>query len=461
ITASSNKMGTVSMTTEANMFGFGTAAGDLIMSSKTGKLHFITGGSVNTSGFVRMTVSGSNSTTPLVGIGTLAPTSNLHVVGIATSGSDAALRLESPQPSPVGKVTAVINNIMLLDGNSITTRNSPLLINSSGDVNFCSIGGKVSIGLTGNTAKLEVREFSNTAGSHPTLKLTSDDGSFPENMMVDGRRIETDKSLLINSISKNKVGIGTTNPTSTLEVNGMDNNSTNAALKLVSGTETMLLDGNEIDALSEGLFLNSNSDLKIIMCKDGGNVGIGTASPITPLHVEGSTAFLSRLKNNGGASDKTALAEIENGNSVKWRYGVGGAGNGIDITNGQFYIEKVGLGSAIAIATNGNVGIGTVNPGNKLDVKGTIRAEEIMVSTGWSDFVFEKEYALKSLNEVEEFISQNGHLPEIPNANEVAKNGIKVGEIESKLLMKIEEMTLYLIKQEKRINELENQLKKN
>ncbi len=107
-------------------------------------------------------------------------------------------------------------------------------------------------------------------------------------------------------------------------------------------------------------------------------------------------------------------------------------------------------GWAFSDATNtfpasGNVGIGTSTPSNALDVKGTIRAEEVVVQTGWSDFVFENDYNFRTLDEVAGFIAENGHLPEIPSAEEVDQNGVTLGQMNAKLLQKLEEMTLYLL----------------
>ncbi len=114
------------------------------------------------------------------------------------------------------------------------------------------------------------------------------------------------------------------------------------------------------------------------------------------------------------------------------------------------------------INNSGNIGIGTTSPDNKLDVKGTIRAEEVKVETGWADYVFHEDYELKSLSEVSTYIEENYHLPGIPTAEEVAENGIKLGEMNVKLLEKIEELTLYQIElleklelMDERIKELE------
>lgn len=105
----------------------------------------------------------------------------------------------------------------------------------------------------------------------------------------------------------------------------------------------------------------------------------------------------------------------------------------------------------------GNVGIGLSNPTEKLEVNGTIHAKEVRVDlTGWPDYVFEKGYKLPSLKEVEKHIKENGHLENIPAAEEVEKEGIKLGEMNAKLLQKIEELTLYILQQDKRIKELED-----
>lgn len=95
---------------------------------------------------------------------------------------------------------------------------------------------------------------------------------------------------------------------------------------------------------------------------------------------------------------------------------------------------------------SGKVGIQTADPGSyELVVNGEIRAKEVRVETGWSDFVFEKDYPLLSLKELEAYIKSKSHLPSIPSSDEVAKNGIDIGSINSKLLQKIEELTLYII----------------
>lgn len=95
----------------------------------------------------------------------------------------------------------------------------------------------------------------------------------------------------------------------------------------------------------------------------------------------------------------------------------------------------------------------------RLFVKDGIRTEKVKVEfadvNGWADYVFEKEYKLMSVEDLKKYILQNKHLPEVPTAQEVYKNGIELKEMSALLLKKIEELTLYIIEQDKRINELE------
>ncbi len=113
-----------------------------------------------------------------------------------------------------------------------------------------------------------------------------------------------------------------------------------------------------------------------------------------------------------------------------------------------------------------NLGIGTAtfldatdNKTYRLSVKGKIRAEEIKVYNTWADYVFEKEYKLRPLAEVETFINENKHLPNVPSAKEVTEKGLELGEMARIQQEKIEELTLYLIQQNKEIQELKAQMK--
>ncbi|MGN7787309.1 hypothetical protein ACTJIJ_22435 [Niabella sp. 22666] len=107
----------------------------------------------------------------------------------------------------------------------------------------------------------------------------------------------------------------------------------------------------------------------------------------------------------------------------------------------------------------GNVGIGTRNPAEKLSVNGKIRAHEIKVEqANWPDYVFDSNYQLPALAELEKFIRDHRHLPGIPSAKQVKENGIALGENQAALLKKIEEQALYIIQQEKRMEALEKRI---
>ena len=115
------------------------------------------------------------------------------------------------------------------------------------------------------------------------------------------------------------------------------------------------------------------------------------------------------------------------------------------------------------ILTDANLGIGTSNFTDgtdtyRLSVKGKVRAEEVKVYNTWADYVFAKNYDLKPLTKVEEYIAQNGHLPNVPSAKEITEKGLELGEMAKIQQEKIEELTLYLIQQNKEIAEQKQHL---
>lgn len=134
--------------------------------------------------------------------------------------------------------------------------------------------------------------------------------------------------------------------------------------------------------------------------------------------------------------------------------------NGNLISSTKLTFNTATSNNCMTILTNGNVGIGTINPTYKLDVAGSIRAQELIVETIGADFVFADDYQLRPLSEVKAFIAENKHLPEIQSAQEMQENGVSVSELQTQLLQKIEELTLYILQQEERIRFLEAEIGK-
>jgi len=129
-----------------------------------------------------------------------------------------------------------------------------------------------------------------------------------------------------------------------------------------------------------------------------------------------------------------------------------------DLIVGNTFTSTEGI-LAIKAASNGNVGIGTANPTEKLSVKGTIRAQEIKVEASpWPDYVFNDDHQLMPLDSLANFVKEKKHLPNIAPAKSVEENGVALGELNRQLLQKIEEMTLYLIQQNKEIKGLKQEI---
>jgi hypothetical protein len=186
-------------------------------------------------------------------------------------------------------------------------------------------------------------------------------------------------------------------------------------------------------------------------------VGIGTPSPSTKLHVHETTGnCILEITTDDETYSNIYFGTDING-SIEWGH-IGLCHNG-----GNKLLKIAATGNIVNsnhlnITENGNIGIGTTNSGSyKLAVNGTIRAKEIKVETGWSDFVFEDNYKLMPLDKLEQHIKINKSLPGIPKEKEVAEEGVALGEMQAKLLEKVEELSLYVINQNKELRELKKE----
>ena len=130
------------------------------------------------------------------------------------------------------------------------------------------------------------------------------------------------------------------------------------------------------------------------------------------------------------------------------------------------YHVRVGLGTTTQLYLRGpgstqiKVGINTTTPDYPLDVWGTIRAKEVIVESNWSDYVFDADYELLPLTDVSKFIKINGHLPGIPSADSIKLDGLKISEMQTLMMAKIEELTLHLIDLNEKVDALSKENKK-
>jgi len=241
-----------------------------------------------------------------------------------------------------------------------------------------------------------------------------------------------------------EVGIGTTTPIAKLHIpTGQDadlSSANNGFVMLGTGAGTsLLLDNNEIMVRS-----NPTTAGTLNIQNDGGELAIGAR---TTINKHGQALVLNGIN--------TSMALYQTSSACNSFLGQSGTELFIGVNAGNLHLDATG-----------QVAIGAVVPAAsayKLTVSGKVICEELkvkLVSSVWPDYVFANDYKLKSLSEVEQFILKNKHLPGIPSAVEVEKNGIEVGDMQKRMMEKIEELTLYILDQQKQIDELKAVSKK-
>ncbi len=288
--------------------------------------------------------------------------------------------------------------------------------------------------------------------------------------------------------SSGNVGIGTTNPSEKLDVNGN--------IKLLSAENRGIIFQRYDDkppssimglpgefTTRQGITINVSQLENALNITSGGNIGINEIAPAEKLVVResrslsdiNSNSVVDMLKLNLSIWDGFVPANAENRlvfNHQQW--GSGGASltysaigsakevDGEGLYGGGrlvFYTRAgdpgtqtgPGLVERMRINREGNIGVGTSSPDAKLTVKGDIHAEEVRVDLNvpGPDYVFEEDYDLPTLKDIETYVRENKHLPEVPSAQEMEESGIDLGVMNVLLLKKIEEMTLHLIQQNK------------
>jgi hypothetical protein len=209
-----------------------------------------------------------------------------------------------------------------------------------------------------------------------------------------------------------------------------------------------------------------------------GNVGIGIASPTQKLHVVGNSYFNGNIAIGVNSSDSKFHIRY-NGDATKGEWAPhpfsiwSGDSNtdyalliGTDKNTYCAYLQSIRINTAQAtISLNplgGSVAIGTKDAkGYKLAVAGNVIAEKYVckLQGNWPDFVFNEDYKLTNILEVEQYVKEHKHLPNVPSANQLKENGIDLEEMSASLLQKVEEQMLYIIEQQKAIEKLNEQVK--
>ncbi|MGX6648963.1 hypothetical protein ACWCOP_13580 [Maricaulaceae bacterium MS644] len=254
-------------------------------------------------------------------------------------------------------------------------------------------------------------------------------------------------SLYIDSTGN--IGMGTSTPALPLHV--VDGNS--PALRLEqdgsSGftAQTWDIAGNEANFFVRDVTNGSRLPFKIVpnaptnslYVAASGDVGMGTQSPAAGMHIQRSTggfASMLRMQNDG----PMAMIMDNNGsNAVEWRMGMGLTGTEL------LLVSPDGPGEEFALTTSGDLRIlgNFISGGQTLTVP---------------DYVFEADYDLRTLAEVQAFIEENGHLPNVPSAADIAENGVNLSEMQMLLLEKVEELTLYTLAQQEQIDAMSVEL---
>ncbi len=384
----------------------------------------------------------------------------------------------------VGNTMAIFGND--LHGVSLINDNSAIGFNNyySGKWKILNTGYSGWIGVDNTTGNMQ---FATTPNAAKDATVTS--------------------SIRMTILQNGNVGIGANNPSSLLEIKGGDE-TLGGNLYFTSGKQSiqfanpgttpqammnMFSSGTQNpdrmvlahspsyqdwglryrDTADQFDFVGSGAS-RLSINLSNGFIGIGTATPSSALHVVGTETLAGSLKFTNSNQSIQFATPAANPAPMMYMFASGTtntkrmviAHSSAYPTWGLRYADSTDQFDFVAGGTsrfainlgNGNVGIGVESPIYKLEVCGTIRAKEVRVETGWCDYVFEKDYNLKSLDEVEKYINENKHLPGIAPASEVEKEGLKVAEMNKAMMEKIEELTLYVIQLSKDNKKLQDEI---
>jgi hypothetical protein len=371
-------------------------------------------------------------------------------------------------------------DVVLVSGKNATAANVGIGTTTTSNGKLTVNGPNTQLRLendeVGNEARMRLRT-KNAGGQylHADIALYANGNSAETGFLgfkvPANNTVGTGYSMVVNS--DGKLGLGTVEPLAKLHVNGAGesvtigdpNHTGQPALRFLGGYTNGFTYIQAGGAASPKLRFSKYStvdqnleDFQVYATESffSGKMGIGVAKPKDPLHVyeaagsSGTTLRLDAAPN----LNPNMLFSVDGINYANIRV--------VDSEQDQLQFQTYNEGwvNAMSISKEGKVSIGTENPGTyKLAVNGDIKARKVNVTLeGWSDFVFEEDYVLRPLAEVEQFIKAHKHLPDVPSEAEVLEEGVELGEMNSRLLQKIEELTLYTIQQEKVLEKQQEKL---
>lgn len=354
---------------------------------------------------------------------------NVRILGGEGISADDWIDVQGITESQGGDVEIKGGNSMLNPGNVFINAGNGGGYNGSaamrGNIYLAQNGGIVGIGGGGIGSNQPSTNVNLTNGN---LIIGADNSAYNFfNFKSKGKSYIQSDTLYFKV---KKFGIGTEKPTAALEIKSIDN----LGFKLSSSTR-MRISSPYVDyeMYSVGtkfklVYYTSSGVETDIFSADGKKIGIGNSE--------------LRFKD----VNEFGISSLNDG---KWHF--------------SYQLNEITKSDLLVITADGKIGMGTDSPDSKLTVKGNIHTQEVKVDLNGAvapDYVFDKNYDLKPLAEVEKYIEQNKHLPEVPSGTEMDQNGVNLKEMNLLLLKKIEELTLHLIEQDKAIRKLSTEVNK-
>lgn len=422
-----------------------------------------------------------------VGIGAEASTSPLTILGVEDTSipdlqiiaNDALIRLGDNSAGPHGLtfgdwgpegmqfVYRTTPNTLSIEKTNDGTDGEDLF-SIDYDTEYGYIKGNFGIGDANPNAKLSIKGDATSAGSAAISFSRLGSGmsiglGITNNLHIGNSWNPESGTYVTIQDGTGNVGIGTINPNSKLSIYGTSSEGWNSGIELNredGGQGQIVVDNQGMKFKTtingDNFYFRNNNNATNMFIGSVGSVGIGTTTP-------SNAQSWSKVLDVRGVANSKILATTENEehkmglfSHSNWHGGGGFVGTE---SNHNLHIIT-NYTPRITLTKDGKVGIGLSIPEEmhaKLSVDGDIRSTKVKVMENIAvpDYVFEADYDLASLEEVDAYVKEYKHLPEIPSAADIEKDGLDLGEMNLLLLKKVEELTLHIIAQNKRIEKLE------